>query len=109
MIVIVASWVSYFNSDKVALAMSARQAGRRAHSTRGYHNLVEGLCIASGLPKPRLYIIDDDAPNAFATGRNPKHAAIAVTTGLLEKMNRVELEGVLAHELSHIRTTTSSS
>src|SRR5262245_62985122 len=68
-----------------------------------YHNLVEGLCIASGLPKPRLYIIDDPAPNAFATGRNPKHSAVAVTSGLLEKMNRVELEGVLAHELSHIR------
>jgi heat shock protein HtpX len=68
-----------------------------------YHNLVEGLCIASGLPKPRLYIVNDEAPNAFSTGRNPKHAAVAVTTGLLEKMNRVELEGVLAHELSHIR------
>jgi len=68
-----------------------------------YHNLVEGLCIASGLPKPRLFIVDDVAPNAFSTGRNPKHAAIAVTTGLLERMNRVELEGVLAHELSHIR------
>ena len=68
-----------------------------------YHNLVEGLCIASGLPKPRLYIVDDPAPNAFSTGRNPKHAAVAVTTGLLEKMNRVELEGVLAHELSHIK------
>jgi heat shock protein HtpX len=67
------------------------------------HNLVEGLCIASGLPKPRVYIVDDPAPNAFATGRDPKHAAIAVTTGLLEKLNRVELEGVLAHELSHIR------
>ena len=67
------------------------------------HNLVEGLCIAAGLPKPRLYVVDDDAPNAFATGRDPKHAAIAVTTGLLEKMNRVELEGVLAHELSHIK------
>ena len=67
------------------------------------HNLVEGLCIASGLPKPGVYVIDDPAPNAFATGRNPKHAAIAVTTGLLEKMNRVELEGVVAHELSHIR------
>ena len=67
------------------------------------HNLVEGLCIAGGLPKPRVYVVVDPAPNAFATGRNPKHAAIAVTTGLLEKMNRVELEGVLAHELSHIR------
>ena len=67
------------------------------------HNLVEGLCIAGGLPKPRLYVVDDPSPNAFATGRNPKHAAIAVTTGLLEKMNRVELEGVLAHELSHIK------
>jgi heat shock protein HtpX len=67
------------------------------------HNLVEGLCIAAGLPKPRVYIINDSAPNAFATGRNPKNAAIAVTTGLLEKMNRVELEGVVAHELSHIK------
>ena len=67
------------------------------------HNLVEGLCIAGGLPKPGIYVVDDPAPNAFATGRNPNHAAIAVTTGLLEKMNRVELEGVLAHELSHIR------
>ena len=67
------------------------------------HNLVEGLCIASGLPKPRIYVVDDEAPNAFATGRNPQHAAIAVTTGLLEKMNRVELEGVVAHELAHIK------
>ena len=73
------------------------------HTYARFHNLVEGLTIASGLPKPRLYVIQDDAPNAFATGRNPKHAAIAVTTGLLEKMNRVELEGVLAHELSHIK------
>ena len=64
---------------------------------------MEGLCIAGGLPKPAVYVIDDPAPNAFATGRNPRHAAIAVTTGLLEKMNRVELEGVVAHELSHIR------
>ena len=68
-----------------------------------YHNIVEGLCIASGLPKPRLYVIDDPAPNAFATGRNPRNAAVAVTTGLLEKMNRIELEGVLAHELSHVK------
>src|SRR4051812_20698765 len=93
---------SYFNSDKVALAMSrAKPADEQTY--KRYHNLVEGLCIASGLPKPRLYVIDDPAPNAFSTGRNPKHAAVAATTGLLEKMNRVELEGVLAHELSHIR------
>jgi heat shock protein HtpX len=96
------SIAAYYNSDKVALSMSrARPADPKEYAR--YHNLVEGLVIASGLPKPRLYIIDDPAPNAFATGRNPKHAAIAVTTGLLEKMNRVELEGVLAHELSHIR------
>jgi heat shock protein HtpX len=69
-----------------------------------YHNLVEGLCVSAGLPKPDLYVIDDDAPNSFATGRNPNHAAIAVTTGLLEKLSRLELEGVLAHELSHIRS-----
>jgi heat shock protein HtpX len=101
-IVIVSSWISYFNSDKVALAMSHAVPADPVQYAR-YHNIVEGLCIASGLPKPRLFIVDDPAPNAFSTGRNPKHAAVAVTTGLLEKMNRVELEGVLAHELSHIR------
>jgi heat shock protein HtpX len=101
-IVIVSSIVSYFNSDKAALAIS-RAKPADPHQYARLYNLIEGLCIASGLPKPRLYIIEDEAPNAFATGRNPKHAAIAVTTGLLEKMNRVELEGVLAHELSHIR------
>lgn len=101
-IAIGASFASYYNSDKVALAMSrARPADPHEHAR--YHNLVEGLCIAGGVPKPRLYIIDDPAPNAFATGRNPQHSAIAVTTGLLEKMNRVELEAVLAHELSHIK------
>jgi heat shock protein HtpX len=101
-IVIVSSVVSYYNSDKVALRMSHAVPADPVEYAR-YHNLVEGLCIASGLPKPRLYIVNDPAPNAFSTGRNPKHAAVAVTTGLLEKMNRVELEGVLAHELSHIR------
>jgi heat shock protein HtpX len=101
-IVIVSSFVSYFNSDKVALRMAHAKPADPQEYAR-YHNLVEGLCIASGLPKPRLYVVDDPAPNAFSTGRNPKHAAVAVTTGLLEKMNRVELEGVLAHELSHIR------
>jgi heat shock protein HtpX len=101
-IVIVSSVVSYFNSDKAALAISHAKPAD-PHEYARLYNLIEGLCIASGLPKPRLYIIEDDAPNAFSTGRNPKHAAIAVTTGLLAKMNRVELEAVLAHELSHIR------
>jgi len=93
---------SYWKSDSVALAMSRARPADRTEYAR-LHNLVEGLCIAAGLPKPRVYVIDDEAPNAFATGRDPKHAAIAVTTGLLAKMNRVELEGVVAHELSHIK------
>jgi heat shock protein HtpX len=95
-------FVSYYNSDKVALA-AARARPADGPEYQRYHNLVEGLCIAAGLPKPRLYVVDDPAPNAFATGRNPKHAALAVTTGLLEEMNRVELEGVIAHELSHVK------
>src|SRR5262249_29368698 len=93
----------YFYSDRVALAASRAKPAEGPEYQR-YHNLVEGLCIAAGLPKPRLYVVDDPAPNAFATGRNPKHAALAVTTGLLEKMNRGELEGVTAHELSHVKT-----
>jgi len=93
---------SYWKSDAVALAVSrAKPADPQVY--KRLYNLVEGLTIAAGLPMPRIYIVEDHAPNAFATGRNPKHAAIAVTTGLLEKMNRVELEGVLAHELSHIK------
>lgn len=92
----------YYKSDKAALGLSHAEPADEQQYARLY-NLVEGLCIASGLAMPQLYIIADDAPNAFSTGLNPKHAAIAVTTGLLEKMNRVELEGVLAHELSHIR------
>jgi len=96
------AFASYWKSDAVALAVS------RAHPAdpneyKRLFNLIEGLCIASGLPMPRVYIVDDPAPNAFATGRDPKHAAVAVTTGLLHVMNRVELEGVLAHELSHVR------
>lgn len=99
----VGAWVSYFKSDQIALA-AARAVPADPTTYRRLHNLVEGLCIAAGLPKPALYIVQDDAPNAFATGRDPDHAAIAVTTGLLERMNRVELEAVLAHELSHIRS-----
>jgi heat shock protein HtpX len=96
------AFLSYWKSDSVALAMSrARPADPDEY--RRLYNVVEGLCIAGGIPAPRIYVIDDVAPNAFATGRNPQHAAIAVTTGLLAMMDRVELEGVVAHELSHIR------
>jgi heat shock protein HtpX len=96
------SLFAYWKSDAVALRMSRARPADLVEYAR-LHNLVEGLCIAAGLPKPRVFVIDDPAPNAFATGRDPRHAAIAVTTGLLEKMNRVELEGVLAHELSHVK------
>jgi heat shock protein HtpX len=96
------AFTSYWKSDSIALAVSRAHPADEVTYKR-LHNLVEGLCIASGLPKPKVYVIDDPAPNAFATGRNPKHAAIAVTTGLLDAMNRVELEGVVAHELSHIK------
>jgi heat shock protein HtpX len=98
----VMAFTSYWKSDSIALKVS-RAVPADPETYQRLHNLVEGLCIAGGLPKPKVYIINDPAPNAFATGRNPQHAAIAVTTGLLEKMNRVELEGVVAHELSHIR------
>jgi heat shock protein HtpX len=96
------AFASYWKADAIALAVSRAKPADPQQYQR-LHNVVEGLCIAAGLPKPRVYIVEDPAPNAFATGRSPKHAAIAVTTGLLEKMNRVELEGVIAHELSHIR------
>jgi heat shock protein HtpX len=96
------AFFSYWKADSIALRVSRAKPADPEEYKR-LHNLVEGLCIAAGLPKPRIYVVDDPAPNAFATGRNPQHAAIAVTTGLLEKMNRVELEGVLAHELSHVR------
>jgi heat shock protein HtpX len=101
-IALVMVWGSYFNSDKIALSASRASP---ADGTRynQLHNIVEGLSIAAGIPKPRVYVIEDSAPNAFATGRNPERAAIAVTTGLLAKMNRDELEGVMAHELSHIQ------
>ena len=101
-IVLAMVWASYFYSDKLAIA-AAHAHLADPDQYRQFHNIIEELCIGAGLPKPRLYIVDDPAPNAFATGRNPTHAAVAVTAGLLEIMDREELEGVLAHELSHIR------
>lgn len=92
---------SYWFSDKIVLAMSGAKEIDHDSNRELYH-IVENLCITSGLPVPKIYIIDDTAPNAFATGRNPEHAVIAVTTGILQKLNKIELEGVLAHELSHI-------
>jgi heat shock protein HtpX len=98
---IISSFVSYWWSDKIVLGMSgAREIDH--DSARELYHLVENLCITAGLPVPKIYIIDDTAPNAFATGRDPQHAVIAVTSGLLQKLEKAELEGVLAHELSHI-------
>lgn len=93
--------MGYWFSDKIALGI----AGAHPASREEYFDLyttVENLCIAAGLPMPKVYVINDPAPNAFATGRNPQHAVVAVTTGLLSIMNKTELEGVIAHELSHI-------
>jgi len=93
---------SYYSSDKIVLAISkARPVTKKEYPH--LYNVVEGLAIAAGLPKPRCYIIDDTAPNAFATGRNPKNSVVVVTTGLLQKLNRAELEGVIAHEMAHIK------
>jgi heat shock protein HtpX len=98
----VMAFSSYRFGDKVVLRVSRAQPADPEEHTR-YHNIVDGLCIAAGIPKPDLYVIPEQAPNAFATGRNPEHASVAVTQGLLETLNRVELEGVLAHELSHVK------
>lgn len=92
----------YYYSDKIVLAVSgAKPADRKEHAH--YINTIEGLAIAAGIPAPKAYVIEDEAPNAFATGRDPKHAAVAVTSGLLKLMDRYELEGVLAHEMSHVK------
>lgn len=95
------SWLSYFFADSIALATAgAKEASKEQYGD--LHRLVENLAITAGLPKPRLYVINDPSPNAFATGRDPNHAAIAVTTGLLQVLEKRELEGVLAHELAHV-------
>lgn len=96
------SFFSYYFSDQIVLTISKARQINEADDPRLFHT-VENLCIGSGLPLPKIYIIDDTAPNAFATGRDPKHASIAITTGLLQKLDKLELEGVIAHELSHIK------
>ncbi len=92
---------SYWFSDRIVIKMTGAKAVSREEQ-REYYRVVENLCITAGLPLPRLYVVEDPSPNAFATGRNPAHAAVAVTSGLLRILDRSELEGVLAHELSHI-------
>jgi len=93
---------SYRYGDRIVLA-SARAKQVTPEEEPRLHNVVEGLCLAAGIPKPRVYVVPEQAPNAFATGRDPEHSSIAVTRGLLDMLNRVELEGVVAHELSHVR------
>ncbi|EKD84889.1 MAG: hypothetical protein ACD_38C00146G0021 [uncultured bacterium] len=95
------NFVSYYWSDKIVLGISGAKPVEKKDNPEIYR-LVENLCIAAGLPLPKIYILEDTAPNAFATGRDPKHGVICFTTGILQKLNKEELEGVTAHELSHI-------
>jgi heat shock protein HtpX len=97
----VMNFVSYFYSDKIVLGISGAKPVDE-QTNKELYRIVENLCIAAGLPTPKIYVLEDTAPNAFATGRNPKHAAICFTTGILQKLNKQELEGVTAHELSHV-------
>lgn len=100
---LVMNFASYWWSDKIVLAISgAVEVDRNNREAREIYRLVENLCITAGLPVPKIYIIPDPSPNAFATGRDPEHAVIALTTGIVEKLEKRELEGVIAHELSHI-------
>jgi len=95
------SFISYWYSDKIALSINRAREVKHEENPELFH-IVENLCITAGLPMPKIYIIEDASPNAFATGRDKNHASIAVTRGLLQKLNRTELEGVIAHELSHV-------
>jgi heat shock protein HtpX len=92
---------SYFAGDRIVLASTGAREVTAEQEPR-LHNIVEGIAIAAGVPKPRVYVVPEQAPNAFATGRDPQHSSIAVTQGLLDVMNRVELEGVIGHEMSHV-------
>ena len=98
----ISTFVSYYFSDKIVLGISGARPAT-SQEDKLFTQVVENLCIGAGIPKPKLYVINDTAPNAFATGRDPEHAVICATTGLLSKLNRTELEGVLAHELTHVR------
>lgn len=96
------SFGGYYFSDRIVLTLSgARPADRKKDFL--FYTVAENIAIGAGVPKPKLYVINDSAPNAFATGRDPQHAVICATTGLLDKLNRTELEGVIAHEMSHVR------
>jgi heat shock protein HtpX len=98
---VILSLFSYFSGDRLVLASTRAREVSPEEEPR-LHNVVEGLAIAAGLPKPRVYVVPEQAPNAFATGRDPAHSSVAVTQGLLDIMNRVELEGVIGHEMSHV-------
>ncbi len=101
-IAIIYAAISYYSAGKLTLAIShAKEINRRDQPE--LYRTVENLCIAGGLPNPKIYLIDDTALNAFATGRDPRHAAIAITKGLLDKLDKSELQGVMAHELSHVK------
>lgn len=98
----ISSFVSYYYSDKIVLGISgAREADRKQNFD--FYTVTENIAIGEGMPKPKIYIINDSSPNAFATGRSPEHATICATTGLLEKLSRTELEGVIAHEMTHVK------
>lgn len=102
LVAIVMNFASYYFSDSIILAISQAKAATKEEFPDAFL-AVENLSLAAGLPMPKVYVIDDSAPNAFATGRDPKHSAVVFTTGILSKLNKLELEGVAAHELSHIK------
>ncbi len=100
---ILSAWSSYYYSDKIILSLNKARPATHEEDQK-LVNILDALMVSSGLEyRPRLYVVEDDQPNAFATGRNPKNAVVCVTTGLLEKLDYYELEGVVAHELSHIK------
>lgn len=94
--------IAYWKSDSIALTLARAHEAQHDQYKDLYHT-VENLCITAGIPMPKIYVIDDVSANAFATGRNPEHATVAVTTGLLNRLDKTEIEGVIAHELSHVR------